>query len=87
MYLSNENLLTVNVIIPFRPVNLRPVANSISRRKDQATTASPTTLAAAAVEEDVIIPIPEEIEVIVEPTTATPLRRTRGRIAPRVSGL
>lgn len=88
--LTEESKVTESTrskLFPKRPVNLRPIGNSISRRKDQATTASPTTPAAEVVEEDVIIPIPEEIEVIVEPTTATPLRRTRGRIAPRVSGI
>ncbi|KAI9552129.1 hypothetical protein GHT06_022466 [Daphnia sinensis] len=74
-------------LFPKRPTNLRPVANSISRRKDQSTTTTTAAPAAEAVEEDVIVPIPEELEVIAEPSTAAPLRRTRGRIAPRVSGI
>lgn len=74
-------------LFPKRPTNLRPVANSISRRKDQSTTTTTAAPAAEAVEEDVIVPIPEELEIIAEPTTAAPLRRARGRIAPRVSGI
>lgn len=68
-----------------RPTNLRPVGNSISRRKDQATTTTPA--APEVVEDDVIVPIPEQLEIIAEPIAAAPLRRTRGRIAPRVSGI
>lgn len=74
-------------LFPKRPTNLRPVANSISRRKDQSTTTTTAAPAAEAVEEDVIVPIPEELEIIAEPITAAPLRRARGRIAPRVSGI
>ncbi|XP_057380429.1 proteoglycan 4-like [Daphnia carinata] len=74
-------------LFPKRPTNLRPVANSISRRKDQSTTTTEAAPAPEVVEEDVIVPVPEELAIIAEPTTAAPLRRTRGRIAPRVSGI
>lgn len=75
-------------LLPFflndRPANLRPVGNSISRRKDQASSTTEAPAPSPVAVEEEVIGVPEEIEPV-EPTTTAPLRRARGRLAARIS--